>query len=139
MPIDAAFVPVPTVSFQPMPPAEEEAPPERPGLPGATGVQGRYGVVGGERRTNVWAHTLDPATYPSAERLEPALAALTSAAPAARPLEVNEVLGRVVFSADGPDGSRSVRAFRHQGLALVVEGNVPAQLDAVITAWLTAL
>ena len=49
------------------------------------------------------------------------------------------MLGRVVLAADGPEGSPSVRAFRHQGLALVVEGLVPAQLDAVITAWLTAL
>ncbi|MET0903905.1 MAG: hypothetical protein ABWZ52_11745 [Acidimicrobiales bacterium] len=139
LPIDAAFVPVPTVSFQPIPPPAEETPPERPGLPGATGVQGRYGVVAGERRTKVWAHTLDPATYPSAERLEPALAALVSARAGGAPVEASEVLGRVVLSADGPDGSRSVRAFRHEGLALVVEGQVPAQLDAVITAWLTEL
>ena len=49
------------------------------------------------------------------------------------------MLGRVVLGADGPEGSPSVRAFRHEGLALVVEGQVPAQLDAVITAWLTEL
>ena len=102
-------------------------------------MQGRYGVVAGERRTNVWAHTLDPATYPSAERLEPALAALASARASGAPVEATEVLGRLVFSADGPEGSPSVRAFRHQGLALVVEGQVPAQLDALITAWLTEL
>ena len=139
LPIDAAFVPVPTVSFQPIPPPEEEPPPAPPGLPGATGVQGRYGVVAGERRTTVWAYTLDPATYPSAESLEPALAALVSARAGGAPVETTEVLGRVVLSADGAEGSPSVRAFRHQGLALVVEGQVPAQLDAVITAWLTAL
>ena len=139
LPIDAAFVPVPTVSFQPIPPPEEEPPPEPPGLPGATGVQGRYGVVAGERRTTVWAYTLDPATYPSAERLEPALAALASARAGGAPVETTEVLGRVVLSADGPEGSPSVRAFRHQGLVLVVEGQDPAQLDAVITAWLTVL
>ena len=139
LPIDAAFVPVPTVSFQPIPPPEEEPPPAPPGLPGATGVQGRYGVVAGERRTTIWAYTLDPATYPSAESLEPALAALVSARAGGAPVETTEVLGRVVLSADGPEGSPSVRAFRHQGLALVVEGQVPAQLDAVITDWLTEL
>ncbi len=138
LPIDAAFVPVPTVSFQPIPP-DEEPPPAPPGLPGATGVQGRYGVEAGERRTTVWAYTLDPATYPSAESLEPALAALVSARAGGAPVESTEVLGRVVLSADGPEGGPSVRAFRHQGLALVVEGQVPAQLDAVITDWLSVL
>jgi hypothetical protein len=139
LPIDAAFVTVPTVSFQPIPPPEEEPPPAPPGLRGATGVQGRHGVVAGERRTTIWAYTLDPATYPSAESLEPALAALASARAGGAPAETTEVLGRVVLSADGPEGSPSVRAFRHQGLALVVEGQVPAQLDAVVTDWLTAL
>ena len=110
LPIDAAFVPLPTVSFQPIPP-EEEPPPVPPGLPGATGVQGRYGVEAGERRTTAWAYTLDPATYPSAESLEPALAALVSARAGGAPVESTEVLGRVVLSADGPEGSPSVRAF----------------------------
>jgi len=138
-PIDAAFVPVPTVTFQPIPPPEEEPAPTPPSLPGATGVQGRYGVVAGERRTTAWAYTLDPSTYPSAEKLEPALAQLVSAHAGGAPVEPAEVLGRVVLSADGPEGSPSVRAFRQEGLVLVVEGLVPAQLDAVVTAWLTAL
>ena len=92
----------------------------------------------GERRTNVWAHTLDPTTYPSAERLEPALAALASTP------------GRCARGGEG--GARPPRLQRRRrrwpplsprvppsGLALVVEGQVPAQLDAVITAWLTEL
>jgi hypothetical protein len=139
LPIDAAFVSVPTVTFEPIPPPEEEPPPEPPALPGATGVQGRYGVVAGERRTTAWAYTLDPATYPSAESLQPALEALVSARAGGAPIETTEVLDHLVVGADGPEGSPSVRAFRHQGLALVVEGMDPAQLDAVITAWLTAL
>jgi hypothetical protein len=32
-----------------------------------------------------------------------------------------------------------VRAFRQQGVVLVVEGLVPAQLDAAVSAWLTEL
>ena len=45
----------------------------------------------------------------------------------------------IVLRADGHEGSLSARAFRHQGIALLVEGQVPAQLDAVITAWLSEL
>src|SRR5204862_7829192 len=85
VPIDAAFVAVPTVTFEPIPPPEEEVPPDPPPLPGATAVQGRYGVVAGERRPTVWASTLDPATYPNAEGLEPPLAALPAAPPGAPP------------------------------------------------------
>ena len=138
-PIDAAFVAVPTVTFQPIPPPEEEPPPEPPGLPGATGVQGRYGVVAGERRTTVWAYTLDLGTYPSAEQLQPKLAEVVAARAGGAKVETTEVLGRVVLAANGPDGSPSVRAFRHGGLVLLIEGTNPAQLDAVITAWLTEL
>jgi hypothetical protein len=138
-PIDSAFVAVPTVTFEPIPPPEEEVPPDPPPLPGATAVHGRYGVVAGERRTTVWAYTLDPATYPSAEALAPALATLVSGRAGGAPAEVTEVLDRVVLSADGPDGSPSARAFRDEGLVLLVEGQDPAQLDAVITAWLAAL
>jgi hypothetical protein len=32
-----------------------------------------------------------------------------------------------------------VRAFREEGLVLMIEGTNPAQLDAVITAWLSEL
>ena len=49
------------------------------------------------------------------------------------------MLDRVVLSADGAEGSPSARAFRHAGPRALVEGNDPAQLDAVITAWLTEL
>jgi len=139
VPIDAAFVRVPTVTFEPIPPPEEEPPPDPPGLPGATAVQGRYGVVAGERRTTVWAYTLDRGTYPSAESLEPKLAEVVSARADGAKTESSEVLGRIVLSADGPEGSPSVRAFRDEGLVLIVEGAVPEQLDAVITDWLTAL
>ena len=42
--------------------------------------------------------------------------------------------------ADADDEGRgAASAFRHQGLVLVVEGADPAQLDAVVTAWITAL
>jgi hypothetical protein len=139
LPIDAAFVSVPTVTFEPIPPPEEEPSPEPPGLPGATAVQGRYGVVAGERRTTVWAYTLDGGTYPSAESLQPKLAEVVSARAGGAKTETTEVLGRIVLSADGPEGSPSVRAFREQGLGLLVEGAVPEQLDAVVTAWLTEL
>lgn len=139
LPIDAAFVAVPTVGFQPIPPPEEEPPPEPPGMPGATGVAGRYGVVAGERRTTVWAYTLDPGAYPSAEKLLPPLAEAISARAGGAEVETTEVLSRVVLSANGPEGSPSVRAFLEDGLVLVVEGAVPEQLDAVITAWLTEL
>jgi hypothetical protein len=138
-PIDAAFVAIPTVTFEAIPPPEEEVPPDPPPLPGATAVLGRYGVVAGERRTTAWAYTLDPATYPSAEALEPALASLVSARAGGAPAEVTEVLNRIVLSANGPEGAMSARAFRDDGLVIVVEGQDPAQLDAVITAWLTEL
>ena len=46
---------------------------------------------------------------------------------------------RIVVSADGAEGQPSVRAFRHGGIALVLEGTNPEQLDAVITAWLAEL
>lgn len=140
VPIDAAFVPVPTLTFQPIPLPEEEPPPPAPALVGATAVQGRYGVVAGERRSTVWAYSLDlVGTYPSAERVEPALAALVAERAGGAGAERVEVLGRIVLRADGRDGAPSARAFRHQGIVLLVEGQVPAQLDAVITAWLTAL
>ena len=139
LPIDAAYVAVPTVAFQPIPPPEEEPPPEPPALPGATGVQGRYGVVAGERRTTVWAFTVDSATYPSAEVLEPAMAALVSARAGGAPAEGVEVVDRVVQRATGAEGAVSARAFRHQGLVLLVEGLDPAQVDAVVSAWIIAL
>lgn len=139
LPIDAAYVAVPTVAFQSIPPPEEEPPPEPPALPGATRVQGRYGVVAGERRTTVWAFTVDPATYPSAEVLEPAMAALVSARAGGAPAEGVEVVDRVVQRATGAEGAASARAFRHQGLVLLVEGLDPAQVDAVVSAWITAL
>lgn len=139
VPVGSAFVEVPTVEFQAIPPPEEEPAPEPPGLPGATAVEGRYGVVAGERRTTVWAYALGAGAYPSAESVTPALSILVSARAGGAPAEATEVLGRIVLAADGAEGSPSVRAFRHQGVVLVVEGQVPAQLDAVISAWLTEL
>ncbi len=139
LPIDAAFVSVPTVAFQVIPPPEDEPPPEPPALPGATGVQGRYGVVAGERRTTVWAFTVDPTTYPSAEALEPAIAALASARAGGAPADAVEVGDRVVQRATGADGRPSARAFRHGGLVLLVEGADAAQVDAVVSAWIAAL
>lgn len=137
--IGAAFVPAPTIAFQPIPPPEEEPAPEPPVLPGATGVEGRYGVVAGERRTTVWAFTVDPGVYPSAEALEPAMAALVSARAGGAPAEGVEVVDRVVQRATGAEASPSARAFRHQGLVLLVEGLDPAQVDAVVSAWIAAL
>jgi hypothetical protein len=139
VPGGAAFIPMAAVSFEPIPPPEEEPGPEPPALPGATGLEGRYGVVAGERRTVVWAFTLDLATYPSAEALAPALPALVAGrAEGAEPRAV-EVVDRVVLTSTNPDGTRSASVFRHQGLVLLVEGDRASQVDAVVTAWIRAL
>jgi hypothetical protein len=138
LPLEAAFVSVPTVTFQSFPPPEQETPPDTPPFAGATAAQGRYGVVAGERRTTVWAYTVDPQTYPWAEPLDVALAELAASRTAGAPVEAAEVLGRVVQRSDGEDAT-SARAFRHGGLALLVEGSDPAQLDAVVSAWIAAL
>ena len=140
--IDASFIAVPTVTFQPIPPAEDEPPPPSPALPGATGLQGRYGVVAGERRTVVWSFTVDPATYPSAERLAPAMAALVAARAGGTPARTTEVIDRVVIAADaavGVDGALTARVFRHGALVLLVEGADPAQVDAVVADWISTL
>ena len=140
LPLDAAFVTVPTVTFQPIPPPEEEPPPEPPPMAGATAVQGRYGVVAGERRTTVWAYTRGPrrpTRGPSRSRRPSP--SWPPRAPAGAPVEAAEVLGRVVQRSDGAEGATSARAFRHGGLALLVEGSDPAQLDAVVSAWIAAL
>lgn len=139
VPGGAAFVPMASVSFEPIPPPEEEPGPEPPVLPGATGLEGRYGVVAGERRTVVWAFTLDLATYPSAEALAPVLPALASARADGTAPQTVEVVDRVVLASTNPDGMRSARVFRHQGLVLLVEGDRSSQLDAVVTAWIIAL
>jgi hypothetical protein len=137
--IQAAYVPVAALEFQVIPPPEEELPPVPPSLAGATGLDGRYGVVAGERRTTIWVFTLDPATYPYAEALDPALGDLASARAGGAPSRTAEVVDRVVHRADGADEVLSTRVFRHQGLVILVEGFDPAQLDAVVSAWLTAL
>lgn len=139
LPIDAAFVGVPTVIFEAIPSPEDEEPPTPPTLPGGTAVQGRYGVVAGERRTTVWAYTVDPQTYRWAEPLDAALAQVVSSRAGGAEATSEELLGRLVQRADGTDGEVSVRAFRHGGLALVAEGMDAAQLDAVVSAWITAL
>jgi hypothetical protein len=110
-----------------------------PTFPGAVGVEGRYGVVAGERRTVVWAFALDLTTYPSAEALAPALPALVSARAEGEAPQAVEVIDRVVLSVANADGTRSASVFRHQGLVLLVEGDRAAQVDAVVTAWIRAL
>jgi hypothetical protein len=87
----------------------------------------------------VWAYTVDPGTYPWAEPLDAALAQVVSARAGGAGATSEEVLGRIVQRADGAEGEVSARAFRHGGLALVVEGTDPAQLDAVVSAWIEAL
>jgi hypothetical protein len=139
LPIEAAFVPVPILIYQPIPPPEEEPAPEPPVLAGATGLQGRYGVVAGERRTTLWVFAVDPAKYPSAEALTPAMAALVSVRSGGAPVEAVEVVDRVVQRATGPAGARSAAAFRHQALVVLIEGPDPAQVDAVASAWIVAL
>jgi len=137
---ESAFVPVPTVAFAPIPPPEEEpGPPAPPALVGATALQGRYGVVGGERRTVVWAFALDPGAYPSGEAAEPAMEALAASRAAVVAASAVETIDRVVFGATGPAGELTVRVFRHRGLVLVVEGARADQVDAVTTAWIAAL
>jgi len=140
LPPEAAFVPVPSVAFSPIPPPEEEPPgPEVPALAGTSALQGRYGVVAGERRTLVWSFAVDPAAHPTAESVAPVLGPLVSGRAGGAPAEVAEVVDRIVVSATVAEGERSARAFRHQGLVLLVEGERPDQLDAVVTAWITAL
>jgi hypothetical protein len=140
LPPEAAFVAVPNVVFAPIPPPEEEPPgPEVPSLPGAAALQGRYGVVAGERRTLVWSFAVDPAAHPTAESVAPLLGPLVSGRAGGAPGEAAEVVDRIVVSATVAEGERSARAFRHQGLVLLVEGERPDQLDAVVTAWITAL
>lgn len=140
LPADAAFVEVPTVAFAPIPPPEEEPDgPDVPGLAGARAVEGRYGVTAGERRSVVWAFALDPAAHPTAESVEPLLGPLVSGRAGGAPATATEVIDRVVVAATAPPGQRSAQAFRHQGLVLLVEGERPDQLEAVVTAWITAL
>ena len=137
---ESAFVPVPTVALTPIPPPEEEPGPTPPALAGATSVQGRYGVVGGERRTTVWVFSLDPATYPSAESVEPAMQGLVAGRAGVPAPSAVETIDRVVFGASGSgEEELTVQAFRHRGLVLVVEGARVDQVDAVTTAWIAAL
>lgn len=136
---ESAFVPVPSVTFALIPPPEEEPGPEPPVLAGATALQGRYGVVGGERRTVVWAFSLDLATYRSAEAVDPAMQQLAAGRAGAPTTGGVETIDRVVFGATGSGDTASVRVFRHRGLVLVVEGAHADQVDAVTTAWIAAL
>ena len=95
--------------------------------------------MAGERRTTVWAFTLDTTTYPTVEALTPVLAALVSARTGGAAAKGVEVVDRVVQRATATAGSPSVAAFVDHGLALVVEGADPAQVDAVVSAWIVAL
>ena len=116
----------PRLAFQVIPPPEEEPVPPAPTFAGATGVDGRYGVVAGERRTTVWVFTVDPATYPSAERLEPAMAALAVGAGGAPVARGGSRWSTGSCTAPtAADGAPSARVFRHQGLVLLVEGLIP--------------
>lgn len=137
--LDSVFVPVPTVSFEPIPPPEEELPPEPPGLVGANAVAGRYGVVAGERRLTVWAFTVDLGAFPSAESHHQAATDLVAGRAGGSPVSEVEVVDRLVLAADGAEGSPSARAFRHHGLVVLVEGLDPVQLDATVADWITAL
>lgn len=139
VPGGAAFIPMATVAFEPIPPPEEEAGPEVPVFPGAIGAEGRYGVVAGERRSVVWAFALDLAMYPSAEALAPALPALVAGRAAGTVPQAVELIDRVVLASTNPDGVPSARVFRHQGLVLLVEGDRADQLDAVVSAWISEL
>lgn len=139
LPVDAAFVAVPSVSFAVIPPPEEQEGPVPPAMAGAMSVQGRYGVVAGERRTVVWAIAADPGTYLSAEALDPVMRGLVADRSGGTAPTVAEVGGRVVYSSTNSAGTPSAQVFRHQGLVLLVEGDRPDQLDAVTTAWIAAL
>ncbi|MFZ6004104.1 MAG: hypothetical protein ACOYXM_09245 [Actinomycetota bacterium] len=139
VPAEAAFVTVPTVTFELIPPPEEEVGPEPPSLSGASGAHGRYGVVAGERRTVMWVFEVDRGAYSSAEALDPAMQSLAQQrgrGTAPTPLEVG---GRVVYASLNEPGSPSAQVFRHQGLVLLVEGDRSDQVDAVTTAWIAAL
>lgn len=134
---DAVFVEVPGVAFAPFLPPEQEPIPLAPELPGVTAAAGRHAVLAGERRSLVWAFSVDPAVYPTAEALTPALPALAAARAGGVAPDAAELGGHVVLTSVGPASTAQV--FRHQGLVLVVEGADAAQVDAVASAWIAAL
>ena len=138
-PIEGAFVSVPTVTFEAIPPPDEEPAPAPPELPGASAVEGRYGVVAGERRTTVWAFQLDPRSYPTVESLTPALAALVSARAGGAPTVGVEVIDRVIQRAAETAEAPSVAAFVDHGIAVLVQGDDQEQVDAVVSDWIVAL
>ncbi|MGH9085813.1 MAG: hypothetical protein ACRDYW_10205 [Acidimicrobiales bacterium] len=140
VPPDSAFVEVPTVAFAPFPDPEDQEPPPTPDLAGAARVAGRYGVVAGERRTVVWSFAVAGA-YPSAEAVEPAMQAAVSQLASGAAVRSIELIDRLVHSASVSEDevTRAASVFVHQGLVLVVEGADAAQVDAVVTAWITAL
>jgi len=135
-PAEAAFVEVPTVAFRPIPPSEVGPAPSAPSLAGAAPAVGRYGVVAGERRSTVWSFALDVGARPSAESVQADVEALVTARAGGATAAPVEVVDRIVVAADG---ETSVRAFRHHGLVVLVEGTDPDQLDAIVTAWISAL
>lgn len=138
-PPEAAFVPVPTIAFAPFSAPEDEEPPAPPALQGMAGVQGRYGVVAGERRTVVWSIAVDTGAHPTAEALQPAMSDLAASRADGVAAEAVELIDRVVLVSTNAVGEPSAHVFRHQGLVILVEGGDPAQLDAVTTAWIDAL
>jgi hypothetical protein len=139
LPVDGAFAAVPGVGFPPFPPDDPEPAPAPPPFPGTTAVEGRIGVVGGERRATVWSIATDPNTHPTAESLIADIDALVSGRAGGAAASRDEVSGRIVTGADGPAGTRSARAFLHGRLVVLVEGADAAQVDAIVTAWVTAL
>jgi hypothetical protein len=133
------LVSVPSVEFVPFPPVEEEPEPEPPVLAGGLVIDGRIGVVGGERRATVWVVATDTAAFSTVEVLELATAGMVQGRAGGAAVRTTEVLGRVVLAADGSDGAPSARAFRQGRTVLLVEGADPGQLDAVVSAWLAVL
>lgn len=139
LPSEVVFVEVPGVAFVPFPPPDVEPPPVGPLVAGMLGADGRIGVVGGERRTTVWSIPTDAQTYPTAEALLTGAEALASSRSGGSPVRVDEVGGRLVAVADGAEEQPSARVFGHGRLLVLVEGPEPAQLDAVVSAWIEEL
>jgi hypothetical protein len=152
LPIATAYVPVPSVSFVPFPPPEQEESPAPPPLPNVVGVDGRYGVVAGERRTTAWVYALDAGAYPVAERVYPALSSVVSSVAGGAKARTTEVVDRIVFAADPPDDVEPpdpadpdaveplvARAFLHGSLAIVVTGRKAAEVDAAVSDWISHL
>jgi hypothetical protein len=115
-----------------------DPPPETPALPGGTGqvADGRWVVVAGEVRAVAWSIAVPLSTFDAAEALEGAIGALIEDRPGG-PL-TSFIGDRTVWSSDG-DEEPSTRVFRHENAAVVIHGDDPAQLDALVGEWIGAL